>query len=774
MYLRLAELILRYRGAILVGFAVVAAVCFSRLPQLGFDFTPQQLFKSRSGLLDERERFAEVFGREDNLIFVVLKTKDAFQPEVIQYARDITVEARKFEFLKAADSLATMELPRPGDQPGVLSTESVIPKEGAVSAEDAQKLRSVAEKEPIVRGQVVSEDGTTTVVLMWLNDDIQDVTVIRDAVEQINALLAARPPPNGTTTVVAGIPHLRQEIVESLKYQQMTFVPATGLAYLLILLVLFRRFSGVLLPLGVVAITCSLVVALMVLTGSSINIINNILPSLIFIIGVSDSIHMLVRDAEEIEDGADRMDAIRQMVSHTGVACLLTSTTTAVGFLSLLAAETDILKNFGWQAGTAVLAAYAVTLFFLPAALSFMRPVKRKSPEPDAPEPFLERTLLRFGEHVLDHAKAYVLVCFMVASAAAWAGSSVVIDTILLEVYEPGHPTYENIVLLEEKLGGVLPVEISLRSEERDAFKDPGLFAKIHAIQTFAGKDPVARSTQSLVTYHQAARAALLGDPKQREVMPDSREQVEQLHLLIAGSPDSKLGPNRFITNDFREARVLVRVADEGARQQKRLGRELNAKLAELFPPESGITYSLTGDAYVASLSLSSFITDLFFSLLLAVVIIFAMMIFVFRSFKLGLISVVPNMIPLVMTFGYMGLMNIDLNTTTIITFSISLGLAVDDTIHFLARFQEELRHHPARQAVLNAYNGAGRAIMLTSVMLLVGLVVLLFSDFVPTRMFGTLTGITIFGAIFGDLVLLPPLLYLFFREPESEAETSA
>jgi predicted RND superfamily exporter protein len=531
----------------------------------------------------------------------------------------------------------------------------------------------------------------------------------------------------------------------------MTFVPGTGVAYFLILLVLFRRPSGVLGPLGVVAIASLMTVTLMVWTGSSINIINNVLPSLIFIIAVSDSIHMLVRDAEETEAGASRVESVRGMIRHTGAACLLTSTTTAVGFFSLLAADTEILRNFGWQTGCGVLFAYVVTLFFLPSLLLYLKPVVRKKigSRGSDDQPWLERTLVRVGAVVLDHPWRFIIAGLAVAAAAAALGATVKIDTVLLEVYEPGHPAYESTIDLERELSGILPVEISLESDEKDTFKDAALFAKMHAIQEFAEKDEIVLSSQSIVDFHQTARAALLDDPAQREVMPESREQVEQLHLLIAGSPDEKTGVNRFVTPDFRYARILLRVRDAGAREQLRLGGELEEKLEELFG-DTGVRYRITGDAYVASAALDSFIRDLFASLMLAMVIIFGMM-------------------TVVLTFGYMGLMGIDLNTTTIIIFAISLGIAVDDTIHFLARFREERAAHSTdvRTAILNTYNGAGRAILITSAMLVIGLVVLLGSNFVPTRQFGTLTAITISGALLGDLFVLPAILYLMYRRTE-------
>jgi predicted RND superfamily exporter protein len=278
-------------------------------------------------------------------------------------------------------------------------------------------------------------------------------------------------------------------------------------------------------------------------------------------------------------------------------------------------------------------------------------------------------------------------------------------------------------------------------------------------------------STQSIVDFHQSARAALLGDPVERDQMPDSREQIEQLHLLIAGAPDEPAGVNRFVTSDFRNARLLLRVSDVGAKAQLKLAKRLEDRLDEAFGEVATVDYRLTGDAYVASVALDSFIRDLFYSLLVAFGIIFVMMTFVFRSLKLGLISMLPNTIPLVLTFGYMGLMGINLNTTTIIIFAISLGLAVDDTIHFLARFREEIdRRDTAKEAILYTYYGAGRAILLTSVLLVTGLAVLLLSDFVPTRQFGILTSITIGGAVFGDLILLPSLLYLLYRSDDERA----
>ncbi|MFB6375155.1 MAG: RND family transporter, partial [Bradymonadaceae bacterium] len=315
-------------------------------------------------------------------------------------------------------------------------------------------------------------------------------------------------------------------------------------------------------------------------------------------------------------------------------------------------------------------------------------------------------------------------------------------------------------------------VEVSLRSDREGRFKDPEVYRALYHFQNVAATESPVLSTQSIADFVQSARAALLGDPEQRQKMPDNRAQIQQLYLLIAGSPDAETGPNQYITRDFSHARVLLRVADVGARRQLQLAEDLRQKLEESFGQFDDITYRITGDAYVASVALDSFIRDLIYSLIFAAVVIFVLMALMFRSVRLGLISMIPNITPLVITLGYMGLQKIDLNSTTVIIFAIGLGIAVDDTIHVLARFREEMRARDAdvREALLQTYFGAGRAIVMTSLLLLVGLAVLLFSNFIPTRQFGTLTSITIAAAILGDLVLLPPLLLLMYRDGETEA----
>ncbi len=772
MFRKLADFITAYPHLFLLSFFAIAIVGASHVAKIKFDFTPQQLFKVSGDDLAYREAFAETFGREDNSFFILLDSPDIYTKENLINLREVVYKLRALENVRAAESIATLSLPRPGEA-GNLVTKTMVPTSGSMSDPDVKKFQSFASTEPLLSGRFVNTAGTRTLVMVWFSTEISDVEDLQKSVDEVDEVFESMPWSAKTTFRYGGIPQLRTEIVRNLKHQQLTFIPATGLAYFLVLLLLFRRFSGVLAPLMVVLISSLMITSVMVWTGSSINIINNIVPSLIFIIGISDSIHMLVRDAEEMEQfdtsqaalKENRKKAIKRMIIFTGSACLLTSLTTAVGFFSLFMASTQILRDFGWQAGLGVMFAYLVTLLVLPSLLLFLKPVKRSASSRQDGK--LEDYISKVAARVLSNPKRTLALCFLITGVFIFFAQQVVIDTTLLEVYTEDHPSYQTTDVLNKEFGGILPFEISLYSKDKDAFKSPEIYQKMHHIQDFATKQEHVLSSQSLVDFHQAARAALLSLPKERQTMPTSRSQIEQLHLLISGSPDDLNGVNRFVSSDFRQARILLRVFDAGSRAQMKLAKKLETELGKAFDG-TPISYRITGDAYVASKSLDIFVHDLFASLMLAALIIFFMMSIVFRSIKLGLVSILPNIVPLLLTFGYMGMTGTNLNTTTVIIFAISLGLAVDDTIHFLARFEESRQKREGSEAIfdalMDAYRGAGRAVLLTSFMLLVGLVVLSTSDFLPTRQFAILTSFTIMGAILGDLFILPPLLLLTFK----------
>lgn len=773
MFSRLARALLRHRVPVLVALALLTLAALATLPWLSFNFTPQDIFKGDDELQAFNEQLKEIFPPEENLLLVVLQAPegaDVATPEALRWQLEATEALARVPHAQRAQSVATVGVPREDPrQPGTLETSPLIKQGDTVDEALAQRAREALGRAELLRGALISRDLRLAVVLVRLDPGADEISQVDEAIEGVWRWLEGHAPPEGYQVFLQGVPQMRHVIVDSLRREQMTMLPTTGLVFMLLLGFLFRRPSGVFPPLIAVGVGVAWTVGAMVLLGQHINIINNILVTLLFVVGISDGVHIITRYAEEHRRSPEEpAQALVRTIEHLGLACLLTSSTTAVGFASLVVARTELLRSFGWQAALGAMLTYLATLLILGTSLSFLRPPQRAALNSAGREGLIERLVDRLAKVVVRRAWLTVGLSLVLMAGALWVARGVKVDAYLIEAFQPDHPEVQHMRVVERDLGGFLPLEVSLKAQPEEAFRDPALFARVHQLQRFLEAQPEVLMTRSYVDLHQEMRVALLGDPAQRAVLPtpdeEGRRQIYQIQELIDAGGDA-LGFDSLMQSGFSHARVRVRIRDAGSRATLALAQRTQAEMARLFPPGGGVEARLAGGGYVAASGLDSFIRDLFASLLAAVVVIFLMMGLLFRSVRVGLITILPNVAPLVLLVGYMGLRGYDLNTTNVILFSISLGLAVNDTIHFLTRFREEVAQEPdVAIAVRRAFLGSGRAIVLTTVLLVVGMAVIFQSDFLPSRRFAELTMLTLSGALVGDLMLLPACLVLFWK----------
>jgi predicted RND superfamily exporter protein len=333
--------------------------------------------------------------------------------------------------------------------------------------------------------------------------------------------------------------------------------------------------------------------------------------------------------------------------------------------------------------------------------------------------------------------------------------------------------------LVERDLSGLIPLEVSLRSDQPGKFLEPEVFHQVVAATRAAREVPGVLAGQSYadvfreVVSHWPGRRVSESD---RELVPEGeagRKRLQRTRSFAIQVPEV-LHYYEYLNEDESQARLRLRIAELGSAQTLQLIRELERRLADQFPDSSGIRFTLTGEGYVAAQALTTLIRDLFFSLVTASVVIFSLIALEFRSIRAGLIAALPNLTPLAITLGYMGFRGYDMNVGNVIVFTVCLGLADDNTIHFLYRFREELRRgHAVPDAIQRAFLGTGKAIVATSLLLLAGLGVLRMSNFVPTQRFAELTCVTILGNLLGVLLLLPAWLRIAWREPKEAVERS-
>jgi predicted RND superfamily exporter protein len=513
-------------------------------------------------------------------------------------------------------------------------------------------------------------------------------------------------------------------------------------------------------------------VGLLAASGQSFNLISNILPLLLLIIGVSNSVHVVARYVQEVDDWPnDRRRATRETFAHMAVACLLASLTTAIGFLSIAAARSEVLQDFGWQAVLGMAMLYLSTMLVLGVALPWFRPKRRSGDLSNRYSPTSHAVAIA-GYAVARHPWPTLIVSLGVFVGSLWLARDCRINSYFLETFDADNPTQQTLVMVEENLAGIIPLEISLDADDHQRFLDPRNFKAIYDLQQFAVSTDAVTSAESYVNLFQELYWKARRTAEDRDRLPTldaaGADRIEFCEQRILLSP-RVFNYHAFMTKDGRRARILLRMRDAGTFRTLEVVEQLENKLHELLPADSGITFRLTGDAYVSAKAMDRFIRDIFYSLGAAAAVIFAIIGLLFRSLRLGLVAALPNMTPLAVTLGYMGLRGYEMNASNVIVFSISLGIAVDNTIHFLARFREEIRKtDDAAWAVEQTYEGTGKAIVLTTLLIICGLSVLLFSEFVPTRRVAELIGVSMCAALIGDLFLLPACLVLFWKKPKN------
>jgi predicted RND superfamily exporter protein len=468
------------------------------------------------------------------------------------------------------------------------------------------------------------------------------------------------------------------------------------------------------------------------------------------------------RYREQLEHSATKLEAARRTVEHMALASFLTTGTTAVGLASLITSQTELLRRFGVIAAGGVMIAYVSTILFIPAAMTYFKPPLPPRNRPgraiiEVDRGWLDKGIVWLTAKILRRPWYYLAGSAIATGLCIWAAFYVVVDSSLLDEFEEGDSISRSTQLMERQLDGVRPLEIMLTADADGRFEDPAVLAAIDAIEHWIQEQPGVLSTLSPTDYLHESWAQVTGDPEARTERFRNREQVAALMLLFEQIDRNPL--DVVLSEDGRVARVQVRLADIGARASLGIIRRLEHRLDRRFRP-LGIDVAMTGEGYTGSVGLDAIINDLLGSLGTAVIIIFGMMVVLFRSVRLGLLSVPPNILPLVGAVAWMAIRGIPLNAATVIVFSISLGLAVDASIHILARFREETGNGLLwRPAILRSARGTGSAIVISCTTLMVGFGVMLLSSFVPVRRFGELIAVSIALSLVSTLIVQPAML---------------
>ncbi len=777
MVVRSLMFLARRRGLLAAALFVATCVAAASATRVRFDFTPQALFGSADDTVAFSEEAKRAFGYEDSRLMIVLEAtgpRDVLTADLLNWQGDVARRLEALPRVERVDAVATLQTPQVSFENGLSIRPAPIIQKFPATAETESRVRGQLDRSRMIEGSLVSHDRQVGAMYVVFDPEARDVAAMRRLVESVRETIDTNPPPDDFRVRYSGLPGIRVSVVEHLMADQAFLFPLAGLVFLVALAAVFRSVAGVLVPLGAVLIGLIWTLGIVTATGEAFNIVTNVLPILILIVGVSNSIHLAVRYTEEWESaGGDRRLAARRTIESMSVPCLLTLVTSALGFVSLTTARSRVLQMFGWHAAIGMACLYLSVLLAFAVLLPSWK-VRRASPDRRIALPKLARWTATAGDAVTARPRVVLASGAALVVVCVFAARNLTVNSSITETYDPEHPETQTIRLVERSLGGVLPLEVIFTADEPGRFLEPAVYRKVADVGTFARSQREATSSQSYVDLYQEIYANFRRDPLLRQEMPgDDEEGYHRLRQNAAQAERSKEAtqPRSFLTEDGTQARMIVRVRDVGTRRTLAMIRRIEARLDELFPPGCGVAVRLTGDAYLNAVAMDGFVRDLFSSLLTAAASVFVLVALLFRSLRVGLIAALPNLVPFAITLAWMGIRGYDLNAGNVAVFAISLGLTVDNSIHFLSRFKEESRfagHVP--QAVHLTYLGAGQAMVLNNLLQAAGLVVLLGSSFVPTQRFAELMGVTMAGTLIGDLMLLPACVTLFWKSDGRDA----
>ena len=713
----------------------------------------------------ERQYYGEIrklYG-SDEIGFIGVFADDVYQPAVLEKIRRLTDDIAKVDGV--AKVLSLTNVPDPvADVVG----PPLVPKIPANATESAELRKKLADR-PLYLKTFVSEDGRAAAINVFFDEMDDDEFARRGIDEKVEAIVeAARGPEEIHYT---GLPHIKVYTANALWRDVTRFVPGTLLIIVVLLLLCFRSIRGVTLPALTVVVSLVWTLGIMVLAGSRLTLGTTSLPPLVLVIGAAYSLHVLAEYYELAEPDRSMPEVVRETLRRVGPPGLIAALTTVVGFASMAVNGIPSIRAMGVYSSIGIALAFVLSVVLVPACLALMPPPRGRKVGDFAPG--LAAFLRRVGELAVRNRRQMIVASIAVTLLAMLPMPWIRVDSNFQSFFRADDPIRRATDAVNAHLAGSAAFYVAIDGHEKNVLKTWDTLRRIKDLQTFIDALPGVEKTVSLVDYleqydrgsQQIEPGSLLVGPSGEIVEAEAAvakttfwENPAQLAALIKFVSMSPKALASVVTEDFSRTNILVGTSLTRSSDISQMVEKIREFADARFPPELDIRP--TGTLILLTRTTGSIIAGQIESLALTAGIIFVIMAAMFLSFRVGLIAMVPNVFPIVVFFGFMGLIGADLNLATNMVASIALGIAVDDTIHILSRLSSEVRETGNQErALLDTLSTVGKPAIYASALIFFGFVALCFSMFVPIQQFGMLSAATMVFAVGGELVLTPALL---------------
>ncbi|MTI20853.1 RND family transporter, partial [Fulvivirga sp. RKSG066] len=699
------------------------------------------------------QEFKQMFDNDNDYLLVgIINSPTIFEKDFLTSLDSLSNELQDIPDVLAVNALTTIE--RPVISPaGLFKIPMIHPYEPERYDADSTRIY----KDELLTESLVSTDGKATAILVR-HGTLKTKENADDLVINVQNALA----PYGFEKVyLAGKTYAQGVFVEKMQWELMLFLSASILLVIVFLAFAYRSWWGVIIPLTVVLLSTIWILGLMGLTGKTLDILMVLLPTIMFVVGMSDVVHIMTKYIEQLRIGVTKQKAIEVTFKEVGVATFLTSLTTSIGFLTLLTASIAPIKEFGLYTAIGVFMAFIVAFTLLPSCLVFLR-------KPKVSEKLTNRSAW-FGSlskafiFVLRKGKLIIAINIILTALAVYGVSQIVINTYLIEDLPNDAPLKQSFLFFDENFGGSRPFEVTAEVQNGRKVFDKDVLEEIDKVAEYMRYDFYAGNIISPGTIMRGVNQAINGGVSNQFKLPeDDRDWKKAMRYI--NRMDNEEYSFKLTAKDGTVGRITARVGDIGSNLSLQRTEDLKQFIAASTDADL-VKFKVTGTSNLIDKNNEYLSRNMFQGLAIAFGVVALIAGVMFKSLRMILITLIPNMIPLVIVAGIMGAFGITLKLSTSIIFTIAFGIAVDDTIHFISKLKIELRKKkPLLYALKRTFLSTGKAITVTSLILSGGFLTLLLSSFGGTFYTGLLISLTLIFALVIDLTLLPVLILYFFK----------
>ena len=754
-----ANLILRNRLLILFTIGVVTLFLASQWQNMRFTFTEANLLPDTHPENLQYEDFIKTFGEEGNLIVIALKDDDFFTEKI--FLEWIALNDKINEFSEIDFTLSTNNVQSlvKDETQKKFFLQNLLPNKKIDSVKLEKFKQNLILELPFYKNILYSSNGKSIRTAIYMDKDIVNTSQRKDFIYQtFIPLINSFEERTGLDVRVSGMPYIRTLNAQNIVDEIGIFVVSAILLTSFIFFLFFRSFRATFISMFVVIIGVMWAFGILGWMGYEITILTALIPPLIIVIGIPNCIFLINKYQQEVAKHGNKVKSLQRVIMKIGNATLMTNLTTASGFATFILTDSKILKEFGTVASINIIAIFLLSLLIIPIVYSFMNSPNKKHLQ-HLNNNYVNKFVI-WMEDKVKHKRINVFIISIISLMFGIIGIyQINISGSIIEDMPKKSAFFKDILFFDEEFNGIVPIEVIIDTKRKGGVNRLSTIKRIDQLEKYIEDIPELSTALSTVRGIKFIKQAYYNGNPNYFKLPSTQENRFIARYLKNMNDSGDLMQN-YVDSTAQFSRVTTFMKDIKTERIEEIEIELLKEIDKIFPTER-YNVKLTGKPLLYLKGTHYLIRNLIISLSLAILLIAIFMAYMFRSFKMIVISLIPNLLPLIITAGVMGFTGIPLKPSTILVFSIAFGISVDDTIHFLAKYRQELieNNWKIKPAVYSSLRETAISMFYTSIVLFFGFAVFMSSNFGGTVALGGLVSVTLLFAMLANLILLPSLL---------------